>query len=546
MANKRVIDLATLSETVQEGQYILADSAGGTGKMNLKQILDDNTLDPEGEYPDLYAGNLTTDKAQTDRTPYLFRKTGGTLSGVGERCYDTLVGASVGENQLIQNGDFSDGTTGWSKGNTSSWEVTADGIDVTVTQADNLLLKEFSYLPHKYVCLVALKTTTATTNVGIRFGRSPYQWKGCEATTSRQVVAGVFSVTEAYSDYVRFPDLRSSGWDKVHFYSISIIDLTQMLGSSIADYIYSLESATAGSGIAKLREWGFLRGYQAYNAGSLESVEVTGKKVVGFNQFDSTSATVGKFIQVDGSVSNDSNCFVSDYIRVIPNTTYYCNHVIGTGVHTNVYCTFDADKNMIGNGSAGAGTDKEISINIESSVYYIRFNGLNASIDSTAFSLSSDRNGEYEAYSAQEYDYGDDTLRGIFKLDASNNLYADGDRKTSDGVITRHYGTRAYQSGDESLPDAITDGTTTVYKLTTPTTEQGDPFPSPQVCYPDGTEEYVTGNGVPVGHETEYPYDLKGLVEGLIDVPDVPSANGTYVLKATRSASGVSFAWVTG
>lgn len=156
------------------------------------------------------------------------------------------------------------------------------------------------------------------------------------------------------------------------------------------------------------------------------------------------------------------------------------------------------------------------------------------------------RNGEYEAYVSQSYDYGSDVLNGIFKLDANNNLYADGDRKTSDGTITRYYGTRAYQSGDESLADAITDGTTTVYKLTTPTTEQGDPFPSPQVCYPDGTEEYVTSNGVPVGHETEYPYDLKGLVEGLIDVPDVPSANGTYVLKATRSASGVAYNWVTG
>ena len=87
---------------------------------------------------------------------------------------------------------------------------------------------------------------------------------------------------------------------------------------------------------------------------------------------------------------------------------------------------------------------------------------------------------------------------------------------------------------------------TVVYELATPTTEQGDPFPSPQVCYPDGTEEYITSNGVPVGHSTEYPYDLKGLVEGLIDIPDVPSTNGTYVLKATRSASGVVYNWVTG
>lgn len=37
---------------------------------------------------------------------------------------------------------------------------------------------------------------------------------------------------------------------------------------------------------------------------------------------------------------------------------------------------------------------------------------------------------------------------------------------------------------------------------------------------------------------------IKGLAEELIDVPDVPSSNGTYVLKTTRSASGISYKWV--
>lgn len=172
-----------------------------------------------------------------------------------------------------------------------------------------------------------------------------------------------------------------------------VIDLTDYFNSaSIADYLYNLETATAGAGVAKLREWGFFTGeYIPYNPGSLESVQATA-------------------------------------------------HVMR-----------EADDNIIGN-----------------------------------------------------YDLGTDTLRGLFKLDSNNNLYADGDRKTSDGTITRYYGTRAYQSGDESLADAITDGTTTMYKLTTPTTEQSTPFTSPQVCYPDGTEEYVTNNGIPVGHETRY------------------------------------------
>ena len=185
--------------------------------------------------------------------------------------------------------------------------------------------------------------------------------------------------------------------------------------------------------------------------------------------------------------------------------------------------------------------------------------------------LSSSRNGEYEPYKSTSHDLGSDVLRGIFKLDANNNLYADGDRKEADGTITRYYGTRAYQEGDESLADAITDGTTTVYKLSKPTTEQGDPFPSPQVCYPDGTEEFVTENGVPVGHNTKYTVNLRAKLEMAPDSPDgdgdyivrqtngentyvplviptelpaAPSGDGTYVLKATVSGGAVTYSWI--
>ena len=47
MANKRVIELTTLSESVQDGQYILVDSANATGKMDLKRILEESTLTDE-------------------------------------------------------------------------------------------------------------------------------------------------------------------------------------------------------------------------------------------------------------------------------------------------------------------------------------------------------------------------------------------------------------------------------------------------------------------------------------------------------------------
>ena len=107
------------------------------------------------------------------------------------------------------------------------------------------------------------------------------------------------------------------------------------------------------------------------------------------------------------------------------------------------------------------------------------------------------------------------TLRGIPKLDSSNNLYYDGDTYESDGTVSRRFAERAYQSGDESLADAITDGTTTVVKLATSTTETAQPYLNPQIV--GDTEEWVTTGIVPVGHETKCYAGTMNLINSKAD-----------------------------
>ena len=90
-----------------------------------------------------------------------------------------------------------------------------------------------------------------------------------------------------------------------------------------------------------------------------------------------------------------------------------------------------------------------------------------------------------------------------------------------------------------------------VYELATPTTESATPFTNPQLV--GSTEEFVDAQtsastptrdvDVPCGQDSKYFADLKSKIE---NIPDVPSTNGTYTLKATRSASGVTYAWVSG
>ena len=113
------------------------------------------------------------------------------------------------------------------------------------------------------------------------------------------------------------------------------------------------------------------------------------------------------------------------------------------------------------------------------------------------------------------YPLGSDTLRGIPQL-VSNKLSYDGDEKYPDGTIKRNYGSRAYQSGDTSDgATMITDGTTTVYKLTTPTTESSTAFQKVQTIDADGTESFTTSSPVPVGHETQTPDNVLAALEWL-------------------------------
>ena len=65
----------------------------------------------------------------------------------------------------------------------------------------------------------------------------------------------------------------------------NVHDLTLMFGSTIADYIYSLEQGTAGAGVAWFRNL-FPKSYYAYNAGALKSVQTSKHITVGRNAFN--------------------------------------------------------------------------------------------------------------------------------------------------------------------------------------------------------------------------------------------------------------------
>ena len=317
-----------------------------------------------------------------------------------------IIGGSVAWNQMCGNGNFRN-ANGWgSNGVNYSTLSVSDNIGTfTAKSLINSSTYAMYYMKVQDGLLlqnghVILAMTDVNPSRGTTLG---FMYSGV-ATNSRSMdvpantwtrFSSVVKMTANNNNLVYYFNRSSTllEGDTVKFKNVNALDLTVMFGSTIADYIYSLEQANAGVGVAWFRNL-FTKDYYPFDAWSIVSVKPSARK----------------------AISPDVNSYA-----IYP-------------------------------------------------------------FDSTI------------------------ELRGVLKLDASNNLYYDGDEYTPNGNIKRNYGTRAYQSGDESDSSVLTDGTNTIYKLSTPTTESATPYIELQATFPDGTEEFVDARTVPmpVSQDAEY------------------------------------------
>ena len=462
----------------------------------------------------------------SDSEPYLFRKSGGAqdITGADRLDLKAVTGGTVAWNQLIKDSSVvSNGvTTTLSNGvRTLSNAVTQNWCAI----ASN----EIGYKSgHVYASLVWLYanpnsltfnfSTLGGASVNPTFNVHSISAIGSYGTIRKSSIDVTSNTSLGLAELTANTDLSGIKLSAI------LIDLTQLFGSTIADYLYTLEQNTAGAGVAWFKKL-FPKPYYAYDAGSLQSVNASEHGTVGINQWDE-QWELGQ-IYTDGTISTSLNRIVTkNYIPVLPNTTYCLSIPYNSRGRAAFY---DASKNLVRyfndfpTGTISAvGSRYYATFTTPSGACYMKYNMV-AAYGTTynhdiCINLSkptgTPKNGDYVPYEAHTYALDSSlTLRGIPKLDANNNLYYDGDTYESDGKVTRKYGIRAYASGDATDGSTmITDGTNTVYKLTTPTEETAEGYTNPQVVDVDGTEEYTDYGveqgtrdvAIPVGHSTDY------------------------------------------
>lgn len=588
-------------------KVVYTDDVTVINAQNLNDIQDaiiqhDAKADQDGYYEDMTVGmaeELVGTTFTEDDTPYQFRKSGGGVE-VGAREYlEKLVGGSLGWNQMIPTTGASKTDAGvtFTNNGDGTWRVTGTSTAATVFANLDYVANTTKYISGHVYFIGGIGS-----NVNIQIVASGTY---ASITATGQTIQK-FSASSITASWARL-HVATSGTTVNTTVTPQILDLTQMFGSTIADYIYSLEQATAGAGVAWLSQYIGLGTYHAYDAGSIQSVQATAHVTTGKNLLDVTNETSG------------SNAHIREYnLPDLPLGTYTVSAKCVSTASTNCAALFiykdgtNTASPMLTNGSWSSQTfnlTKPVkTLRIYSSNGYATSQSNTIEVSSAQLEFGSTATA-YEPYTAHTYPLGSDTLRGYPML-VNNKLAFDGDEKAPDGTITRKYGivdlgslTWTYQSStgmfyssgyadmkagtikgivsngyklvsgtsivkstDKTIckdsngrlyahdsaysttaafQTAIS-GTYMVYEKNSETSESSTAYQRIQPVDPNGAEQFVCTTPVPVGHYTQYPKDLWSTLDKLADIFTPPTANGTYTLKVTVNNGVATYRWVAG
>lgn len=404
--------------------------------------------------------NEITGIVGSDNAPYVFRQTPFIAS---QENLKSIVGGSVVWNQLVQNGNFAD-TSNWA---VSSGTFSCANNELTVTASSNTtpyLYQHMTFMPsHKY--LLSFEVYCQETASAIAFNAFNKRFENVPGGSWQKLV-GVCEQYQNRNDCILYFNYNGQNENKItKFRNFIIVDLTAAFNTAIANYAYTIETAEAGSGIAWLKSYGFFtKDYYSYSANTIQSVSVSGHKVVGFNQWDEEWEAGG----LTDSGNNDTwtdRIRSKNYISIIPNTNYYFGYF--GKQNPNIYvCYYDRNKNFIS--PRVSYTKKTIHLSPNNACYMRFFLYAIPSIttynNDVCINISSSENGQYKPYIGETTALDHTEQRGIFYLD-NGELKVDGDIYNADGSGSVKYGFVEFDgSSDENWTIRTTAGGYTLFE----------------------------------------------------------------------------------
>lgn len=366
--------------------------------------------------------------------------------------YDKLVGGTIAWNQLLNIE-----TMGAFIASTKSYDSDTGVVTVTPT---NYASNSIGF----YTTAAQLKTKANHvyfTSVDINPDYSGLFRFGVEGSAkSERLNAGLYqtlaTVAKRNGEYAVTLYLASQDWTTgVYKYKNGkVIDLTQMFGSTIADYIYNLEQSTAGAGVAFFRKL-FPKPYYAYNAGELISVKPTAHVT------SETYSLAGVELRGIPKISNGALYYDGDEYE-------------SDGTVTRRYGVVD-----LGTLNWSSGTD---SVN---TVFFATIPNLKYVADASVVNAICTK---FTAITKVAWSGASINVDKVFRSDNSASILYFRDLSYTDSTAFK----------------TAMSGVYLVYELATPTTEEADPYQNPQEV---GTTESYTDNRavpIPVGHESTY------------------------------------------
>jgi len=356
-----------------------------------------------------------------------------------------LRGVTVAWDQLLQNNA--------TKLNTNGVSFTANG-DGTISVTGTPTARAYSYsdnparIPMQagHVIFLFVELLSGTIPTGVEFGWSAYNGEtylaGRGLTDRYQLVKMPANTTDlvALLTDITATAVASLAGGSVNFKAASrAYDLTQMFGPSVANYLYSIEQATTGAGVALFKALVKAQD-NSHETGRLVSTTYEAVKSVGVNLFDG-QLEEGEYNATTGEKTPSTSYLRNvNLIPVLPNTTYYLKSPLAFSVYY-----FDINKQKIGTGAPTL--TKDHNFTTDASAYFMAFAFNKASYGGLPF--KNDIQICLDSYTgkANFHEYMTDnltlptpvTLRGLLKV-VSNNLVVDGDEyEPKSGAVTRKY-----------------------------------------------------------------------------------------------------------